>query len=198
MLNAPIGTSPMTSNIDLHPRKRKIRSNTSTINTAATAANIPTNQIFVPPLDQIMDTETPFNIDQLSSNQYSMYMMLQKKIDDKMGVVRPVKTKAPNGPKKWILQERTYALASNTSYDPTSIVYPPGLPEILRTIYERHHKERFREHLHHRVERERIIATYENEVLREYGRAVSRLVFFSSFCLCKFNIVFFFLCHRHA
>lgn len=186
VLNAPLGTSPL---IDLHPRKRKIRASregagpTTTINAAALAAHIPASSIFVPPLEPMLENEAPVSVDQLTNNQYSMYLMLQKKIDDKMGIVRPVKTKAPNGPKKWILQERTYALASNTPAEPTECIFPPGMPTCLQPIFQRHNRERYKEHLNHRVQRERIIATYENEVLREYGRAVS-----VSFCGLRKNI----------
>lgn len=182
VLSSPI---PSTS-LELHPRKRKIRASrdeprpTTTIAAAALAAHIPTSSIFTPPLEPMLETEPPFSIDQLTNNQYSMYLMLQKKIDDKMGIVKPVKTKAPLGPKKWILQERTYALASNTSAEPPEVIYPPGLDQRLERIFEVHNRERYQEHLLHRVQRERIIATYENELLREYGRAVS----VSGFCVC--------------
>lgn len=158
---------------ELLPRKRKFRDTRPTVVAAAEAAKIAPSSVHVPRLEPALENEQPFSIDQLSFNQYMMYIHIMRKVDTKMTALKPVRTKAPMGLKKWLLQEKTYALASNTPAEPPYCIYPPDCNERYHATFFKHNRERYKLGLQHRVQRERLITTYETEILREYGRAVS-------------------------
>lgn len=175
---------------ELLPRKRKFRDTRPTVVAAAEAAKIPLSAVNVPRLEPMLENEPPFSWDQLSFNQYMMYSQIMRKVDSKMSALKPVRTKPPMGLKKWLLQEKTYALASNTPAEPPYCIYPQGCDERYYPLFTRHNRERYKTSLGHRVEREHIITTSESETLREYGRAVSVRVSFCSdwhACGCIFS-----------
>lgn len=157
---------------ELLPRKRKFRDTRPTAVAAAEAAKIPLSAMHLPRLDPMLENEQPFSWDQLSFNQYMMYNQMMRKVDSKMTALKPVRTKAPMGLKKWLLQEKTYALADNTPAEPPYCIYPVDCHERYYEMFKKHNRERYKMSLSHRVQREHLITTYETEILREYGRAV--------------------------
>lgn len=174
--------SGMIPSHDAHPRKRKARAKVEemkslpTVQQAAEMAEISPDSIHVPRLPPMQEHEEKFTFDAFTPNQYMMYMYIQKEIDKKLNIIRPFKAKMPNLPKRWLLNEEKYVLASNTSAEAPTCVYPEDIDDRMKELFEKQNQERYTEKLWHRIEREKSILMYECEVLREYGRAVSNLV----------------------
>lgn len=181
--------SGMIPSHDAHPRKRKARAkveemkNLPTVQQAAEMAEISPDSIHVPRLPPMQENEEKFTFDActtLAPNQYLMYLYIQKEIDKKLNIIRPFKAKMPNIPKRWLINEEGYVLASNTSAEAPTCVFPVDIDDRMKELFEKQNQERYQEKLWHRIDREKSILTYECEVLREYGRAVSNLGLFSA------------------
>jgi len=109
------------------------------------------------------------------SNCTEMFLKIRKQIDERRKLLMPVQPKPPQGFKDYLMNRCTYALAGKpNSYRNTNTPQPsppslthPGLVEL----FNKQEKQRGNLKLGHRVEREKLVLSVEQEILRVHGRA---------------------------
>lgn len=85
----------------------------------------------------------------------------------------PVQPKPPQGFKDYLMNRCTYVLAGNAK-EPN--VNPPvGLHGAMKDLYVDQEKERYRLRMQHVVEKEKLVLSVEQEILRVHGRAARAL-----------------------
>ncbi|KAI8791226.1 ankyrin repeat domain-containing protein 12 isoform X1 [Biomphalaria glabrata] len=141
------------------PRKRKLRNKTeqqthlvSTGNTTSSKTNQPLEK---PP------------------NPYETYLNLRRRIASRHRTLCNVAPKPPTGFKDFLMVNCTYILQGNsTSTLSVPMLPPPNLvTEPMREFFIQQEKERYRLRLQHVIEREKLMLSIEQEILREHGRA---------------------------
>ncbi|KOX80099.1 Ankyrin repeat domain-containing protein 12 [Melipona quadrifasciata] len=150
--NTSTTTSSTTSNVgasvppvELHPRKRKMKPNKEA-QQAATAA----------------------------SNEASEATNTGPEIERRRKGLFPVQPKPPQGFKDYLMNRCTYVLAGNANKEPN--VNPPvGLQGAMKDLYIEQEKERYRLRMQHVVEKEKLVLSVEQEILRVHGRAARAL-----------------------
>ncbi|XP_043252281.1 ankyrin repeat domain-containing protein 11 isoform X2 [Colletes gigas] len=86
----------------------------------------------------------------------------------------PVQPKPPQGFKDYLMNRCTYVLAGNANKEPN--VNPPvGLQGAMKDLYVEQEKERYRLRMQHVVEKEKLVLSVEQEILRVHGRAARAL-----------------------
>ncbi|XP_005105958.1 ankyrin repeat domain-containing protein 11 [Aplysia californica] len=141
------------------PRKRKLRNKTEqqTLQvTVATAAAAKMNQ----PLEK-------------PPNPYETYLNMRRQIASRHRTMCNVAPKPPVGFKDFLMVNCTYVLQGNvTSTLSVPMLPPPNLvAEPMREFFIQQEKERYRLRLQHVIEREKLMLSIEQEILREHGRA---------------------------
>lgn len=139
-------------------RKRKLRTKTEqqTIQTAATSANTKLNQVLEKP-----------------PNPYESYLNLRRQIASRHRTLSNVAPKAPSGFKDFLMCTCTYVLqGKSTSTLSVPMLPPPSfVPAPMKEFFNQQEKERYRLRLQHTIEREKLMLSIEQEILREHGRA---------------------------
>lgn len=160
--------------VELHPRKRKIRaSKDENKQNTNTTVNPPTQTTTVNEINDCMVTnDAPHPHDQPNTNCYQMYIDIRTQITRKHRLLIPVQPKPPQGFKEYLLNRRTYVLASNTPTE-HSVTFPPniGSGSHLRDLFTVQEKERHKLKMQHVVEKEKLVLAVEQEILRVHGRA---------------------------
>ncbi|OAD55137.1 Ankyrin repeat domain-containing protein 12 [Eufriesea mexicana] len=170
--NTSTTTSSTTSNIntpappvELHPRKRKMKPNKEA--QAATAASNEASET----------TNTGPEVhphDQPITNCYQLFLNIRKQIERRRKGLFPVQPKPPQGFKDYLMNRCTYVLAGNANKEPN--VNPPvGLQGAMKDLYIEQEKERYRLRMQHVVEKEKLVLSVEQEILRVHGRAARAL-----------------------
>lgn len=193
--NAPSPSASSTSSTkessqntaDLHPRKRKIRaskdenkqvSQTSITNSSSSSSSSSsTTQSNTNNNDQnenTTNTEVPHPHDQPITNCYQMYLNIRKQIERRQRNLFPVQPKPPQGFKDYLLNRRTYVLAGKTPMESNS-GFPINLSSQLRDLFTQQEKERHKLKMQHVVEKEKLVLSVEQEILRVHGRAARAL-----------------------
>nr|XP_012149890.1 PREDICTED: ankyrin repeat domain-containing protein 11 isoform X6 [Megachile rotundata] len=171
--NTSTTTSSTTSNVstpappvELHPRKRKMKPNKEA-QQAATAASNETSEA----------TNTGPEVhphDQPITNCYQLFLNIRKQIERRRKGLFPVQPKPPQGFKDYLMNRCTYVLAGNANKEPN--VNPPvGLQGAMKDLYIEQEKERYRLRMQHVVEKEKLVLSVEQEILRVHGRAARAL-----------------------
>ncbi|XP_046473793.1 ankyrin repeat domain-containing protein 12 isoform X1 [Neodiprion pinetum] len=164
--STPNTTTPPTT-VELHPRKRKMKPNkeaqqaaaTAAANEAAEAANTGPE---VHPHDQPI------------TNCYQLFLNIRKQIERRRKGLFPVQPKPPQGFKDYLMNRCTYVLAGNANKEPN--VNPPvSLHCAMKDLYMEQEKERYRLRMQHVVEKEKLVLSVEQEILRVHGRAARAL-----------------------
>ncbi|GFN79201.1 ankyrin repeat domain-containing protein [Plakobranchus ocellatus] len=139
-------------------RKRKLRTKTElqTIQTAAAAANTKLAQTLEKP-----------------PNPYETYLNLRRQIASRHRTLYNVAPKAPSGFKDFLMVNCTYVLQGNATSTMSVPVLPPPsfVPAPMKEFFNQQEKERYRLRLQHLIEREKLMLSIEQEILREHGRA---------------------------
>lgn len=170
--NTSTTTSSTTSNVgasvppvELHPRKRKMKPNKEA--QAATAASNEASEA----------TNTGPEVhphDQPITNCYQLFLNIRKQIERRRKGLFPVQPKPPQGFKDYLMNRCTYVLAGNANKEPN--VNPPvGLQGAMKDLYIEQEKERYRLRMQHVVEKEKLVLSVEQEILRVHGRAARAL-----------------------
>lgn len=157
-------TAPVSSNVDVHPRKRKMKPNKEIKEPAASA-----QEVSEPPSDPQVHPH-----DQPITNCYQLFLDIRKQIEKRRRGLFPVQPKPPQGFKDYLLNRCTYVLAGTTSTSP-NISYPPGLPAQMKDFFTEQEKERYRLRMQHVIEKEKLVLAVEQEILRVHGRAARAL-----------------------
>merc|ERR1719270_1146645 len=111
-------------------------------------------------------------------NDMEMYIQMRKQIEQKRKNMFPVHPKPPEGFKDYLMNKKTYLLQDNAQERLRSmpmIQPPPSLSEPLRELFVLQEKDRFKLRTKHMVEKEKLILSVEQEILRVHGRAARAL-----------------------
>ncbi|XP_025190948.1 ankyrin repeat domain-containing protein 11-like [Melanaphis sacchari] len=158
------------SGIELHPKRHKLKvshieSNTNDTSSSANVTTIETNPSGT--------TSEPAPV----TNCYQMFLNIRKQIDKRRKNLFPVQPKPPCGFKDYLMNRRTYVLAGNSKSHIVNILTPSpaNLHKQLKKLFVEQEKERQRLHVQHIVEKEKLVLSVEQEILRVHGRAARAL-----------------------
>ncbi|XP_060857241.1 ankyrin repeat domain-containing protein 12-like [Metopolophium dirhodum] len=172
---------------ELHPRRRKLKSSRTESKTSD--SSVPNVTVVPNPFGTPCE---PVPV----TNCYQMFLDIRKQIDKKHKNLYPVKPKPPSGFKDYLMNKRTYVLAGNNDSRivNTQNSTPANLHEQLIKLFVEQEKERQRLHLQHIVEKEKLVLSVEQEILRVHGRAAravaNQLLPFSVCTILKDNEVY--------
>ncbi|XP_076641064.1 uncharacterized protein LOC143352449 [Halictus rubicundus] len=166
-------TSSTTSNVgtpappvELHPRKRKMKPNKEAQQAATAASNETSETTNAGP--EVHPHDQPI------TNCYQLFLNIRKQIERRRKGLFPVQPKPPQGFKDYLMNRCTYVLAGNANKEPN--VNPPvGLQGAMKDLYVEQEKERYRLRMQHVVEKEKLVLSVEQEILRVHGRAARAL-----------------------
>lgn len=181
--NAPSPSASSTSStkessqnaVELHPRKRKIRAskddnkqstNTNPSSTQSNHSSTDTNENVTN--NEIHPHEQPI------TNCYQMYLTIRKQIERRHRMLFPVQPKPPQGFKHYLLNRGTYVLAGKTPIEPV-INLPANLATQMKEMFTQQEKDRHKLKMQHVVEKEKLVLSVEQEILRVHGRAARAL-----------------------
>ncbi|CAH1396341.1 unnamed protein product [Nezara viridula] len=156
--------------VELHPRKRKLRPKESAANNTGQTN---TNQT-----QSAIDQPEPQHFSDLAfSNSYQLFLNIRKQIERKRKGLFPVQPKPPQGFKDYLMNRCTYVLAGNAAnrVPPPSTNPPASVPAQLKDLYISQEKERHRLLMQHVIEKEKLVLSVEQEILRVHGRAARAL-----------------------
>ncbi|XP_014482395.1 PREDICTED: cell wall protein IFF6 isoform X4 [Dinoponera quadriceps] len=164
--NAASNASTPAPPVELHPRKRKMKPSKEAQQAAATAAAN----------EAAETTSTGPEVhphDQPITNCYQLFLNIRKQIERRRKGLFPVQPKPPQGFKDYLMNRCTYVLAGNAK-EPN--VNPPvGLHGAMKDLYIDQEKERYHLRMQHVVEKEKLVLSVEQEILRVHGRAARAL-----------------------
>ncbi|CAL7944521.1 unnamed protein product [Xylocopa violacea] len=171
--NTSTTTSSTTSNVgtpaptvELHPRKRKMKPNKEAQQAATAASNESSEATNTGP--EVHPHDQPI------TNCYQLFLNIRKQIERRRKGLFPVQPKPPQGFKDYLMNRCTYVLAGNATKEPN--VNPPvGLQGAMKDLYIEQEKERYRLRMQHVVEKEKLVLSVEQEILRVHGRAARAL-----------------------
>lgn len=112
--------------------------------------------------------------DQPITNCYQMFLDIRKQIERRQRSLVLVQPKPPQGFKDYLMNRKSYILAGKTPQPaegtgreaPASVV-----AQQLRDLYGVQERERHRLKMRHVVEKEKLVLSVEQEILRVHGRA---------------------------
>ncbi|KAL7292145.1 hypothetical protein TKK_0014219 [Trichogramma kaykai] len=164
------GANVQTS-VELHPRKRKMKTNKETqqANTAAAVAAAAS--------DTAEAASTGSEVhphDQPITNCIQLFINIRKQIERRRKSLFPVQPKPPSGFKDYLMNRCTYVLARNTKEEPT-VTIPASVPAAMKDLYTQQEQERYDLRMAHVVEKEKLVLAVEQEILRVHGRAARAL-----------------------
>ncbi|KAK5642897.1 hypothetical protein RI129_009064 [Pyrocoelia pectoralis] len=149
--------------VELHPRKRKMKPNKDP------SVLPPSHETLeAPAISEIHPHEQPI------TNCYQLFLNIRKQIDKRRKGLIPVQPKPPQGFKDYLMNRCTYVLAGNAPTTP-NITIPANLPSQMKDLYSDQEKERYRLRMQHVIEKEKLVLSVEQEILRVHGRAARAL-----------------------
>lgn len=160
-----------TTAVEVHPRKRKLRPREA--EPAPEPAAPPAAANVVPPPQETAPSATPLPI----TNCYEMYFSIRKQIERRHRNLLPVQPKPPQGFKDYLMNRCTYVIAGNAASRLSVPVVspPPSLLPPMRDLFADQEKERYRLRMQHLIEKEKLVLSVEQEILRVHGRAARAL-----------------------
>nr|XP_023013649.1 ankyrin repeat domain-containing protein 11 isoform X1 [Leptinotarsa decemlineata] len=147
--------------VELHPRKRKMKQNKD-------QAVPPVETQETPAEAQVHPHEQPI------TNCYQLYLNIRKQIAKRRRGLFPVQPKPPQGFKDYLMNRCTYVLAGTAPTTP-NVTHPQSLPTQLKDLFTEQEKERYRLRTQHVIEKEKLVLSVEQEILRVHGRAARAL-----------------------
>lgn len=146
----------------IHPRKRKIKIKEAECETVKR--------------DQ-RDPVTTTTTDQPATNCYETFLKIRKQIERRRESLRPVQPKPPQDFENYLMNRCSYVLAGNAStrLSVPKISPPSTLTQPLKDLFNDQEKERYRLRLQHTIEKEKLVLSVEQEILRVHGRAARAL-----------------------
>ncbi|KAH8327857.1 hypothetical protein KR067_001053 [Drosophila pandora] len=148
------------SNVDLHPRKRKIRPK----NTDDSSKNSNANNI-----DAAVNSEESHPHDHPFTNGFQMFLNIRRQIEKKWKSLYPVKPRPPQGYNDYLLTKKSYLLSRNSQNPAVDI--PSTVPQAMTRIYQDQEKARRDLIQAHTVEREKLCLNVEQEIIRVHSKA---------------------------
>ncbi|XP_044734202.1 ankyrin repeat domain-containing protein 12 isoform X2 [Chrysoperla carnea] len=159
----PAPPPPPSAPVELHPRKRKLRPNKEQTSTTPSQDN------------STSSTNTSVHPhEQPITNCYQLFLNIRKQIERRRKNLFPVQPKPPQGFKDYLMNRCSYVLARNAPPQPT-VVPPATVPGAMRDIYVEQEKERYKLRMQHVIEKEKLVLSVEQEILRVHGLAARTL-----------------------
>ncbi|CAH0547240.1 unnamed protein product [Brassicogethes aeneus] len=160
---SPATSAPVTTAapVELHPRKRKMKPNKEPVAPAPEVAEAPAEA-------QIHPHDQPI------TNCYQLFLNIRKQINKRRRGIYPVQPKPPQGFKDYLMNRCTYVLGGTAPNTP-NISYPSTLPAPMKDLFTEQEKERYRLRMQHVIEKEKLVLSVEQEILRVHGRAARAL-----------------------
>jgi len=154
--------------VEVHPRKRKLRPRETEAAAEPVAAS--TAAVVQPP-EPCPPPPLPI------TNCYEMYFSIRKQIERRHRNLLPVQPKPPQGFKDYLMNRCTYVIAGNAASRLSVPVVspPPSLLPPMRDLFADQEKERYRLRMQHLIEKEKLVLSVEQEILRVHGRAARAL-----------------------
>lgn len=153
--------------VELHPRKRKIKTNREP--SAASSADIKDANS-----KDGEKTESLHPHDQPFTNCYQMYVDLRKQIEQRHRNLHSVEPRPLKGIEDYLMSRRTYLLHGKSCTEP-NIIIPPLLPPQMKELFVEQEKERNKLKLRHIVEKEKMVLSKEQEILRVHCKAAQMM-----------------------
>ncbi|XP_017775138.1 PREDICTED: ankyrin repeat domain-containing protein 12 [Nicrophorus vespilloides] len=149
--------------VELHPRKRKMRPNKDA--SIVAQSHDPPEQ---PAISEVHPHEQPI------TNCYQLFLNIRTQIARRRKGLFPVQPKPPQGFKDYLMNRCTYVLAGTSPTSP-NITYPISLQAQLKDLFGEQEKERYKLRMQHVIEKEKLVLSVEQEILRVHGRAARAL-----------------------
>ncbi|TSR27758.1 Ankyrin repeat domain-containing protein 12 [Bagarius yarrelli] len=161
-----------------HPRKRKMPKSSLSTPAGLTAQQIKekTQQSLAAIVDSLkLEEIQPYQTER--ANPYYEFLHIRKKIEEKRKVLCSVIPQAPQYYDEYVTFNGSYLLDGNplSKLCIPTITPPPSLPEPLKEMFKQQEIVRMKLRLQHSIEREKLIVSNEQEVLRVHYRAARTL-----------------------
>ncbi|KAI1902174.1 hypothetical protein AGOR_G00041980 [Albula goreensis] len=158
-----------------HPRKRKMP-RVSQVGPSAQQAKDKTQQSLAAIVDSLkLEEIQPYQTER--ANPYYEFLHIRKKIEEKRKVLCSVIPQAPQYYDEYVTFNGSYLLDGNplSKLCIPTITPPPSLPDPLKEMFKQQEVVRMKLRLQHSIEREKLIVSNEQEVLRVHYRAARTL-----------------------
>ncbi|XP_036410309.1 ankyrin repeat domain-containing protein 12-like isoform X2 [Megalops cyprinoides] len=161
-----------------HPRKRKLHRVLQPILPGLTLqqSKEKTQQSLAAIVDSLkLEEIQPYQTER--ANPYYEFLHIRKKIEEKRKVLCSVIPQAPQYYDEYVTFNGSYLLDGNplSKLCIPTITPPPSLPEPLKEMFKQQEVVRMKLRLQHSIEREKLIVSNEQEVLRVHYRAARTL-----------------------
>ncbi|XP_006008405.1 ankyrin repeat domain-containing protein 12 isoform X2 [Latimeria chalumnae] len=161
-----------------HPRKRKMPRVPHPVqaNTTLQQAKEKTQQSLAAIVDSLkLEEIEPYHPER--ANPYYEFLHIRKKIEDKRKLLSSVIPQAPQYYDEYVTFNGSYLLDGNplSKLCIPTITPPPSLGDPLKELFRQQEVVRMKLRLQHSIEREKLIVSNEQEVLRVHYRAARTL-----------------------
>lgn len=160
-----------------HPRKRKMpKLSNSQLCSAAQQEKEKCQQSLAAIVDSVkLEEIEPYQTER--ANPYYEFLHIRKKIEEKRKVLCNVTPQPPQYYDEYVTFNGSYLLDGNplSKLCIPTITPPPSLPEPLKEMFKQQEVVRMKLRLQHSIEREKLIVSNEQEVLRVHYRAARTL-----------------------
>ncbi|XP_075272580.1 ankyrin repeat domain-containing protein 12 isoform X1 [Opisthocomus hoazin] len=161
-----------------HPRKRKVSRvpQPVQVNSSLLQAKEKTQQSLAAVVDSLkLEEIQPYSTER--ANPYFEYLHIRKKIEEKRKLLCSVIPQAPQYYDEYVTFNGSYLLDGNplSKICIPTITPPPSLSDPLKELFKQQEVVRMKLRLQHSIEREKLIVSNEQEVLRVHYRAARTL-----------------------
>ncbi len=111
-------------------------------------------------------------------NDIQKYLNIRRQVEQRRKNLFPVHPKPPQGYRDYLMNRKTYLLQGNASERLRSMPMlqpPPSLEGAMRHLFLEQEKARYQLRKRHLVEKEKLVLTVEQEIIRVHGRAARAL-----------------------
>ncbi|XP_058135543.1 ankyrin repeat domain-containing protein 11 isoform X2 [Dasypus novemcinctus] len=158
-----------------HPRKRRLQRSSQQppqVHTSTQQTREVIQQTLAAIVDAIkLDDIEPYHSDR--SNPYFEYLQIRKKIEEKRKILCYIPPQAPQCYAEYVTYTGSYLLDGKplSKLHIPVIAPPPSLAEPLKELFKQQEAVRGKLRLQHSIEREKLIVSCEQEILRVHCRA---------------------------
>uniref|UniRef100_A0A8D0REW8 Ankyrin repeat domain-containing protein 11 n=1 Tax=Sus scrofa TaxID=9823 RepID=A0A8D0REW8_PIG len=159
-----------------HPRKRRFQRSSQQLTPQVHTSTRQTREVIQQTLAAIvdaikLDAIEPYHSDR--SNPYFEYLQIRKKIEEKRKILCYISPQAPQCYAEYVTYTGSYLLDGKplSKLHIPVIAPPPSLAEPLKELFKQQEAVRGKLRLQHSIEREKLIVSCEQEILRVHCRA---------------------------
>ncbi|XP_035137669.3 ankyrin repeat domain-containing protein 11 isoform X1 [Callithrix jacchus] len=159
-----------------HPRKRRFQRSTQQLQQQLNTSTQQTREVIQQTLAAIvdaikLDAIEPYHSDR--ANPYFEYLQIRKKIEEKRKILCCITPQAPQCYAEYVTYTGSYLLDGKplSKLHIPVIAPPPSLAEPLKELFKQQEAVRGKLRLQHSIEREKLIVSCEQEILRVHCRA---------------------------